>query len=832
MTFTGTATAADYETALDLAKTQAREQAFSSFGEGVSFSNEEEATKLIGEDPIMYSVRYSVTATVERTETKPDPTNNTSENQNNSQSENKASDDNPNANTGTTPSATTTEPSTSSESSGSTVTGSAGSGSTNLKADSGMPGRRMKNPLGDFSSYTYRISLYMINPDTFGKYSAGGKLVPDDFHLVAQSGGITNDPSVDNPRTPGMNLDYYIDNLVIKTATAAQQTMIASNSFEFSFQVFEPYGFSFPTKLIQAAKSIQAKSKIKRSVQESIVALQQQFLLMIRFYGYDANGKLVTSDDYPRADKEVLDKQAVFERSFPIQISGFTFKLDNKVVVYDIKAAMVSEQIALGKTRGRLKTPCSVTGATVKDVLVGSSQDAPGGKSVLGLEQILNDQQEKYRKEGALQIPDRYKFVFKDNSGIDVAKIVDKDDFSKQRAPLRAVKNTAQVNDRAASSTPTVEQKRTVELSADMPILQCIDQIITQSDYVTDALVALDKEDPKQETASDTQVNTNDSVRTLAWYNVTPMITAELGFDEIRKTFAYEITYAIQRYEIPYLRSVSTKYTSKYYGPHKRYEYWYTGKNSEILSYEQQYNLLYFNAAAASSAVGVKNKAGTTPTAPVAGNFGDPTGRQDGWFEQVNNIKTFLYSPGDQIKAAIKIIGDPDYLMTTTSSGLNALYQKWYDNKNFTINPTSGQVFIEIDFKQAEDYNATIGLLEPNDSITFWNYPEDLKSKIKGICYMVWQVISTFNRGQFTQELKTSIPPFDSFSSMSAKPNASTQQRENEKFAPGAQDDATGVDAAVAAQQAANNEQGSATPAASETEQSADDDKTSTNVTT
>jgi hypothetical protein len=111
------------------------------------------------------------------------------------------------------------------------------------------------------------------------------------------------------------------------------------------------------------------------------------------------------------------------------------------------------------------------------------------------------------------------------------------------------------------------------------------------------------------------------------------------------------------------------------------------------------------------------------------------------------------------------------------------VFTKWY-GPDFTINPNGGQVFIEVNFKQAEDYKASIGLLTgglstdtgPNGEIHFWDYPEDLKKKIKGVAYCVWAVNSSFNKGLFTQELKLSIPPFNAMSD-TTKPTEEKQRK-------------------------------------------------------
>lgn len=644
----------------------------------------------------------------------------------------------------------------------------------------GLPGRRLHNPLGDFSSYTYNISLYIINPDSFNTYSSGGKLVPKDFQLVAQSGGINNDASV-NPykRAKDFNLDFYIDNLSITTAVSAKESRFAGNSYEFTFNIFEPYGFTFPTKLVKAAQKVQETAKIKRTVNSHATALQCQYLLTIRFYGYDKNGKLVTGTDYPQADVNRTDSQCVFERSFPIQIYGFDFKLDSKLVTYNVKAKMTSEQVALGSMRGSVKGQQTITASTVGEALAGGP-----ASGVKGLVDLLNDQQEEWLqkdKEGKSKIgvKDVYKIIFDKNTGIDTASL--NGDLT-ARTPLAPVKSSAESNvakSESAKASSVNATSRSITIKDGTPITQVIDQIITQSDFIGNAMLAQEVEEvqPVKNTDSTYDVNKPNA---LAWYNISPHVTKILDFDEVRNTYACEITYVIQKYEIPYLRSTVHGYSSSYYGPHKRYSYYYTGKNTEILSYDQQYNLLFFNASAASSKAGVKNTGDGAPNQPMSTTNSDATGRMSGWFEQVNNVKSFLYSPADQLNAKIDILGDPDYMMPAAGNGITMALQKYY-GPDFSINPNSGQVFIEIDFRQAEDYKHTDGLLDisKDGDIIFWEYPDELKTKIKGVSYMLTQIVSTFSKGKFTQSLKGVVPPFANQKKPDASKNATSAGASN-----------------------------------------------------
>ena len=249
-----------------------------------------------------------------------------------------------NSNTTSSDDSTTGTSSTSSSGSSSNGTGTSNNSTSSSKLN---PAR--ENPLSNFSSYTYNISLYMISPDSFNTYSSGGSIDTTNWELVCRSGGINNSQT----RADGFTLDYYIDNLQITTQVTSKITGSPNNSFKFHFQVFEPYGFKFPTQLIKAATKLQQTSTINRStdINETIVALQTQFLIAVRFYGYDAKGELIDPSNYTEADT-TTEKDAIFERSWPIQISSFKFKLDNKMIVYDITAVTVNEQVANSKIGG------------------------------------------------------------------------------------------------------------------------------------------------------------------------------------------------------------------------------------------------------------------------------------------------------------------------------------------------------------------------------------------------------------------------------------------------------------------------------------------------
>lgn len=626
--------------------------------------------------------------------------------------------------------------------------------STPDNSTSSKPNKRQYNPLSKFSSVTYKLSLYALTPDAYNNFFTQGKWITKDLELILQSGGVTE--GVDSARNKFFNLDMYIDNLEIITKTNSKETAVAGNQSDLKFQIFEPYGMTFPSKLVAAQVDLQQRARISRQLNSEIEAMNTPFLIVIRFYGYDVNGKLVTEpiDNGANNTFTKTDTSAAFERAFPVLITKLTFKLENKTTVYDVTCKLLNEQIAYGLKRGIIKTGITVTADTVENALGGTENTKDG------LLDKFNAQQSALVTAKKQAIADEYKIVFQKNSTIGDSLIVDKDFYVKTFAPTVSVTNANQVNLRTAQlKGQTVDKgKRAVKIAEGVPIMTAIDQIISQSTYLRDAMKAYDKEETEQTSESDTAVEPNKNPKVLTWYSVRPQVDIK-DWDNIRKDYAYKITYIIQEYKVPYVRSLLLKGKSTYYGPHKIYNYWYTGQNSEVLSYEMQFNLLYYNTAALSSESATESR-DSAPNSPVPGQGADPTGKLPGKFELQNNIKTFLYSPADQLKAQLKILGDPDFLMPVEAGSIQQALELWYGD-DYSINANTGQVFIEVGFKEVEDYDNASGLLKPTNNVKFWNYPAEIEEVSQGrMIYMVTQVTSKFSRGVFTQDLKTILPDF------------------------------------------------------------------------
>lgn len=638
------------------------------------------------------------------------------------------------------------------------------------------PGKRLKNPLGNFASYTYQITLYMITPDAYDLFVQSGRKninvlanatnsnIPGDTvigagaYIIAQSGGINNKTS---QRAPGFETDFYIDNLKIVTATNGKSSLTAVNTTSVSFQIIEPYGFSFITKLKQASDALKQYNDTV-GYKNLANASKQFFILGIRFQGYDINGNALTGKETLYGDP--LDPQGtdagIFEQFYDIVITSIKFKLDGKAVTYNITAAATAPQVAYGLKRGVINTNKALQGTTVKDVLSGPN----------GLFTLLTKDQEEAVKKKEIKIPNVYKVKYLGDAEqrIGNALIVTIADLDKWKWGGSGAKNTTESNDSTAIRSAPDPNERNFQIHGGTMLIQAVSQIIGQSTYLENAMKAVYKAttQPNPVTGSPEEIK-NEGPSNVSWFNVSVELS-EPKWDDQNQDWAYTMTFLIQTYETPVIFSSYSNPGMKYYGPHKRYEYWFTGQNSEVIEYSQNFDNLYFNVALNTNPEGdprlpPEDNAGTEAGQVSSSSGlpqGDSTGKPGIGMQAQNSYITSLYDPGAFASAKLKIFGDPDFLVSESSTSISQLYSRFYGTNGYTVNANGGQVYVEVDFKEAVDYKNSTGILSINDSILFWQYPAAIAKEIKGVSYMVLQVTSVFNAGRFTQDLDLVINTF------------------------------------------------------------------------
>jgi hypothetical protein len=622
--------------------------------------------------------------------------------------------------------------------------------STSSNQSSNGLGRRLKNPLGFYSSYNYQISLYLTTPvgmDLFRNTQKKDVSIltnSGNAFLVAQSGGI-NDQI--NNSAPGFEkLEYYIDDLVLKTATGAFNRSGSTNVTDIAFKIIEPYGFSFVTNLKRARNSFENNEILPRN------PTRLPFLLGIGFLGYDENGNLMSGNkqyDSTTLDPENLDSNKLFTRYYFIEVTSVKFKIDGKATVYDITARAIDQSVAFNTKNGFINTAIDVTSDTVEN-------------SLQKLMNSLNEQEEKFVEDGVVEYPNVYSEVeYRNADKIKDAKIVN---FPppKYELPANEGSNSADSSvpysqDGSALPLPNTNQKKYhVEK---ISVMQGITQLVRDSSYMKKQLRTVYNQELEPD--SNGRETVSDTVDAFSWYTLSARISKG-RWDNKRKDFVYTITYIIETYDTPVITHPQANPGIGYYGPHKRYEYWYTGKNSEILEYEQRLNNNYFiliydteDDARLLNGPGlngpgldsdIPRSVGQAASGDGTGSYGDSLRIQNAVYG------TDLSDPSSFAQAKITIFGDPDFLMEDTIESPSQVYDQFYGANGFTISANGGQVFIEIDFNEATDYDYTNGTLSINNQIKFWNYPEE--ANIQGLSYQVIRVTSNFSNGTFKQVLE------------------------------------------------------------------------------
>ena len=240
------------------------------------------------------------------------------------------------------------------------------------------------NILDYYASYTYSLSWYLVDPDTYNKLVKSPKRNLEGYYLLVQSGGapVNNQVPANNGtnptvqtsgtvgygRSPFFPLDYYIDNLEFNVSYAGTATNGAATFSDLTFTITEPNGISLLDNLYSAVADLYSKKNITKpgNLPNYSAAM---YVIAIRFYGYDVNGQLVQ----PIGKRTgVTDNQAAVEKFIPFIISNVDFKVSNKLVEYQIAGTVPGTATGFSTNRGSIPQNFQFQGTTVKDILVGT----------------------------------------------------------------------------------------------------------------------------------------------------------------------------------------------------------------------------------------------------------------------------------------------------------------------------------------------------------------------------------------------------------------------------------------------------------------------------
>lgn len=274
------------------------------------------------------------------------------------------------------------------------------------------------NVLDTFSSYTYRVSVYMMSPEQYRALALSKKKTINGYQLLFQSAGApvnkggflgasnpynqstvdglvggygsgvsgptnTTIPGPNGPdagRNPAFTLDFYIDDVVIEQLLSGLGSHTAHAVQNIKFSVVEPIGITLIDRIYQAAQDFVPKNGAG-NINYNAVA----YLMVIHFYGYDSEGNLVPGIRGADASTGLADPNAVIEKFIPFKIKKINWSITGKSTTYEFDCGPIGLSVAAGTRRGTIPYDVQLNAGTVGDLLGSKSVYAgTGSQTVTG----------------------------------------------------------------------------------------------------------------------------------------------------------------------------------------------------------------------------------------------------------------------------------------------------------------------------------------------------------------------------------------------------------------------------------------------------------------
>ena len=676
------------------------------------------------------------------------------------------------------------------------------------------------NVLDQYASYTYNVSIYIMSQADYSNMINNRAHTVPGSQLLMQSGGIAGATASDNLTAAGVPsgsidqilgavnqasssagrnqyfpLDYYIDDIKVDNVVPGKGTRSANAITSLSFKITEPNGISLLDNLYTAVQAYTGKKENYTS---------QNYLMVINFYGYDEKGNLVKAANAQPAQAAgtLADPTAVVQKFIPFQFTSIKFRISNKLTEYECQAMVPQNVIASGQSYGVIPYNVELdagklgelfneeTSASlglvgrVVDLIFGrenNSSTTPGSSNSAsappkagsapattitnGLIQAMNQYEQDHVQNGIFDIANKYHVKFTDNI-ISDASTVPPGTIDKNKTSNPAPSNAAAALNPTKSSMDTNSKK--LSATAGTTLLQFLQKTVAASTYIYDQQTQI--YDP----VSDKMVPQKNPTQVLGWFRI-GLQAVPIGYDYKRNDYAYDITYQVSPFIIADLKS---EYFPRgvFRGVHKQYYYWYTGANTQVLSYDQDYNALYYNIVNSPQSPQTTNPSDYREVEKrvyqTRSNENDQ-GADGKVNEPAANAATELYSPTDLSRARMTIVGDPAWIAQgEVWSGIGG--REHFDYNPFlpdgSINGEAMEPLFEIAFNKPVDYDLTTGLQSPyqkqdraNQLVSVSNTNEsqvDPSKPTQSYIYRAIKVSSVFSRGKFTQDLEGVLVTF------------------------------------------------------------------------
>ena len=657
------------------------------------------------------------------------------------------------------------------------------------------------NPLHDYDSYTYNLSLHILSIPGFNRLVENpGEYKPKPGSILIAGGGRQSD---DFLRNPYFIEDFFFDNLKIDTTINTTQNNKNTNAISLSFTILEPNGFTLLDRLIDAVDMFGGKTWIFHP-----------FMLEISFFGY--------KDGVP---DPALRQQTKY---LPILFTEIKSRNTTKGAEYSIKASPYNRQ-ALSETHLATPSQFSVKAKTVGDLLGTGEVDAallaeldatlrntpsapdptsPNANSASqasidklskstfsanGITNAMNSWYDRIKKNGYTKV--KYASVKVEiDDEIKNAKLISVSPNTVQQAapinPKNPATNTAQqaagLNKGGISFDGTA-----MSVPAGTRLDNLINFAIRNSEYIGSQL----SKDPDNRSPAASNLQGN---QPLKWWKIIPKVKI-IDYIPESNTYSLEVTYIVKKW----IKTVDYPYApiGRQPGFVKEYNYMFTGgrskvsgenqSNRDILDVTIELHTLFIQPITVfkekdqitSTANGIfdKNQPGYIDTGVSCqprneskflvydyGKIGPPSKKYIARNLQLQSknsaqsqssvtaadLEKSLMSgaAGDLMELKMQIIGDPTlikqddvfYGQTLDKDTTTASVDKTPNGSLFT---DKGELYVYFNFRSPIDYDQTTGLANPGDN------PYTSGIGIYSGIYQIIKVDNTFNRGKFEQSI-------------------------------------------------------------------------------
>lgn len=566
------------------------------------------------------------------------------------------------------------------------------------------------NVLHNYANWTYSLGLYMLTRDSHASIVENGNVTDPGRelrNLLIRSGGTGSRGVLGDKR------DYHIENLRFTSVIGQNsRTARSSNNFDITFDIVEPYGVALMAELVQLA--------IQNGVEDHF---EIPYLLEMKFKGYDEEGNPIPN--IPGSGPKYL----------PIKIVNITFKITSAATIYNVTAVPFAHSPLQNQHDAFIHESTSIEGNTFEE-LMNSLFDY-----------LNNSEASKAREQN--REPDRYFFVVHDS------------DLANSRVGFEHITDGGVISVERQTMGPPNQRREYIQINGGSTLKSAIQAIAGATDFGA-----------RFNTVGQPESEEGNENRPLRLLKIIPVVQRLREYNTSTNRYARDIVYRIETqrmYGFVLPDMPGARPTER--GWQKEYNWLFTGKNQDILNFEAEYNVQYFNIRNVFQQA--KGNTLGTPSAPGNNLPDDGLTRTDaggdtyspsivavtspktdsvqnsyrGAAHQLasDHMDNVLNNPGaDMMVVNLNIIGDPDFIpqdrsvlpQSLSSSGDRRIV-------NGSIATDVHDVFVMLKFKTPRDYDPEKGLMQIDTDQTF----------VQGL-YRVITLESNFYEGKFEQSLR------------------------------------------------------------------------------